>query len=132
MGCNYYMEPKPPCECCGRSYEQVHIGKSSAGWCFALHVYPEQGLNDLPDWKQALEGKRIVDEYGKEHTLDSLLIAITKRNWEGSADTTRLDEWCKSNYAEPGPNGLSRHKIDGYRCIGHGLGTWDLHIGDFS
>lgn len=36
-----------------------------------------------------------------------------------------------SNHAEPGPNGLLRHKIGPY-CLGHGEGTWDLMPGEFS
>ena len=36
------------------------------------------------------------------------------------------------NYAEPGPNGLVRAKINGVHCIGHGEGTWDYITGEFS
>jgi hypothetical protein len=25
----------------------LHIGKSSLGWCFSLHVIPERGINTL-------------------------------------------------------------------------------------
>lgn len=82
MGTNYYLEPKPPCQCCGRPFEQLHIGKSSAGWCFALHVIPERGIKDLDDWVRiwSQPEARIVDEY----------------------------------------------------CIGHGAGTLDLLVGEFS
>jgi len=52
MGTNYYLYPASPCKACGRSYEAKHIGKSSAGWCFLLHVIPEEGINDLEDWKK--------------------------------------------------------------------------------
>ena len=38
MGTNYYWQESEPCAACGRGYEQVHVGKSSAGWCFSLHV----------------------------------------------------------------------------------------------
>lgn len=38
MGTNYYLHSQDPCEHCGRSYPELHIGKSSAGWVFALHV----------------------------------------------------------------------------------------------
>ena len=41
-------------------------------------------------------------------------------------------EWFMQNNAEHGPNGLVRSKIDGHHCIGHGAGTWDLEVGDFS
>jgi len=36
------------------------------------------------------------------------------------------------NQAEPGPDGLARHKVNDGHCIGHGEGTWDLIIGEFS
>jgi hypothetical protein len=111
MGTNYYVEVQPPCECCGRGYEHKHIGKSSAGWCFSLHVYPDEGINTLEDWKEYLKDKVIKNEYGGIVTLDELLRCITKRNH---------------------PSGLSRHVIDSRFCIGHGEGTWDYLIGDFS
>jgi len=48
MGTNYYLvkNERPPCPCCERTYvqERLHIGKSSGGWCFALHVIPEMGM----------------------------------------------------------------------------------------
>ena len=50
MGTNYYLYQKPDCECCGRPFEPLHIGKSSAGWCFALHIMPEDGISTLLDW----------------------------------------------------------------------------------
>jgi len=71
MGMNYYVEEKPACECCGCKYEQIHIGKSSAGWCFSLHVIPEMGLNNLEDWVNFLKDKAIVDEY--DDVEDNLL-----------------------------------------------------------
>ena len=43
MGTNYYFEDSSEvCECCGRGAESLHIGKSSGGWCFSLHVMPER------------------------------------------------------------------------------------------
>lgn len=43
-----------------------------------------------------------------------------------------LNHFLEMNNAELGPNNLLRHKIDGQFCIGHGEGTWDYCIGDFS
>ncbi len=51
MGTNYYLHEKPDCECCGRPFEALHIGKSSSGWCFSLHVMPEDMINTLDDWR---------------------------------------------------------------------------------
>lgn len=68
MGTNYYLQEKPPCDKCGREFERLHIGQSSAGWCFALHVIPELGINNLADWKKRWEEHPSVirDEYGMD------------------------------------------------------------------
>ena len=129
MGTNYYFRDAV-CPTCGRS-DELHIGKSSFGWCFSLHVYPEKGINDLPDWQKlwGKPGSEIRDEYEKLVAVEDMLERITQR--EGP--THRVDrEWLDENHADPGPDGLVRHRIDGVRCIGHGTGTWDLEIGEFS
>lgn len=114
MGTNFYLKtPKgETCAHCGRFdfAEELHIGKSSAGWCFSLHVMPEEGINTLEDWKQRFSTGVIVDEYGETHTPDEILDRITKRSH---------------------PMGLARHQI-GAHCIGHGEGTWDYIPGEFS
>ena len=136
MGTNYYAVTPPaipPCAHCGRYDPSVrlHIGKSSVGWCFSLHVIPERGIHDLNDWKAYLQQPHttIEDEYGHEHTLDALLECITLRHRARSEPPTAL--WLSQNHAVLGPNGLVRHALGRY-CIGHGEGTWDLLSGDFS
>ena len=113
MGTNYYVESLPPCACCGRPFEEKHIGKSSIGWAFALHIYPDEGINTLEDWKKFLRGKKIKDEYGSSISFADLLSRITER------ESTR-------------PEGLVRSSVDGVRCMGHGDGTWDYFVGEFS
>lgn len=129
MGTNYYIEAKPPCECCGRPFEQQHIGKSSVGWCFTLHV---DGIHrDLPDWiaEWSKQGSIIVDEYGSAIPPDEMLETITTRARESRPmSKTEMDR----NQAIAGPNGLLRLRIDGQHCIGHGSGTWDMCPGEFS
>ncbi len=130
MGTNYYLEEKPPCKECGREFPRLHIGKSSGGWCFGLHVIPEEGLTDLPSWVSRWHvGGQIVDEYGQKLTPDEMYLVITARSW---TPQERLPEWYRVNYAEPGPNGLSRCSVNDFHCIGHGEGAWDLIIGEFS
>lgn len=88
MGTNYYWRHNI-CEHCGR-YEEVHIGKSSAGWQFTLHGYrdnlihlsdPEVELSvkvlSWKDWKELLsrEGK-IFNEYGNEVPLADLVANV--------------------------------------------------------
>lgn len=133
MGTNYYVK-HPKCERCGHQPDDLHIGKSSAGWCFALHVYPEKGIYDLPDWKREWAGKPIADEYGKRVSKTEMLRTITKRE---SRPTKRKPpvgyrSWADfhaTNHSVPGPRGLLRHTYNVHR---HGAGTWDCVTGDFS
>lgn len=134
LGTNYYLYYKP-CQHCGLTRPARHIGKSSGGWCFALHVYPDEGIKDLDDWEgnlfaavEAGDGE-IRDEYGRDLTIEELMSLITGRAWESG--TFRAADWYSWNHAVPGPNGLARSKL-GRNCIGHGKGTWDLITGEFS
>lgn len=113
MGTNFYWHEKE-CEQCGSNLKEVlHIGKSSAGWCFSLHVIPYEGLNTLDDWIKRFEtGGVIRDEYGHKHSVEELLSRIKDREWKGQ---------------EP-----QRHIIDGRHCVGYGEGTWDYIAGNFS
>jgi len=108
MGTNYYVKSEK-CEHCGHG-DDLHIGKSSAGWCFALRVYPDMGINNLLDWEKYLRGKTIENEYGDTVSLDDLVMIITDRYH---------------------PRGLLRHELGSF-CIGHGDGTYDLVVGEFS
>lgn len=134
MGTNYYWKHNGErCPTCGHDdAEALHIGKSSGGWCFSLHVDPENGIRDLGDWRARFgrSGTWIVDESGREISADEMLDIITNRSW--SHDKPMPIDWYRQNYAEPGPNGLARHRVDGIHCIGRGAGTWDRIIGEFS
>ena len=74
MSTNYYLHKPSTTQCnhCGHDPESenniIHIGKSSHGWCFALHVYPELDINTLEDWKVkwAEEGVKIKNENGDD------------------------------------------------------------------
>ena len=129
MGTNYYVEisPEETCKCCGHTKEAevLHIGKSSAGWCFALHVIPEKGLDSLEKWLSFLSGKKISDGYGNSLTRLQLDDIITERRYH--KELTPETSTC-----EKGPNNLLRSRIDGLHCVGHGNGTWDLIVGEFS
>jgi hypothetical protein len=106
-----------------------HVGKSSAGWCFSLHVYPEEGIHDLADWRKILHTGTICDEYGDGVSPKEMLSIITERTWVTPNRWSAID--YESNNGEPGPNGLVRHRIGG-GCIAHGEGTWDCIVGEFS
>ncbi len=114
MGTNYYLYTKPDCECCGREFEPLHIGKSSGGWCFSLHVIPEDGIKTLDDWSKlwSKPGAFIRNEYGDKIPIEEMENIITKRMWHG--------------------NSPQRHNLDGSHCISHGSGSWDYITGEFS
>ena len=116
MGVNYYWYEKPPCPECGRDFNRTHIGKSSFGWCFALHIYPPE-IKSLGDWMGLFDrpGSYIKDEDGKKVSHAEMLKVITERK----------------RYV-PSRSAPKRHEIDGRLCVGHGEGTWDLYIGEFS
>lgn len=145
MGTNhYFIREQAPGE-----HERLHIGKSSAGWCYSLHVLPEEGLNSLSDWEQLFDSGagRIEDEYGTPLEPDEMMEIITRRWWRNKEDwETRWWDYSflgrpspysseadfhEKNGSLRGPNGLLRHRIGRY-CVGHGGGTWDLIPGDFS
>ena len=117
MGTNYYLHDREPCSHCGREFPSKHIGKSSWGWCFGLHVIPEDGIATLDDWRDewAQPGAYIVDEYGSRVSVEEMERIITQR--------------AKTHSAR---GGLVRHHIDDRLCVGHGEGTWDYIVGEFS
>lgn len=129
MGTNYYLHQKA-CPHCGHEETPLHIGKGSVGWCFALHVTPDEGIHDLKDWAQlwCKPGAVIVDEYGRVVSPESMAEIITDRRWEERAYTANF---LARNHAELGPNGLLRCRLDA-GCIAHGNGTWDCIVEDFS
>lgn len=143
MGTNYYLYQKPECEACGRPYKPLHIGKSSGGWCFSLHVIPEQGINTLDDWRAlwSQPGAYIVNEYGDRLTFPEMDLVICARfgkegrEWTDESFGPFYDceaDFHSKNSSCRGPHGLVRHSIDGRHCVGHGEGPWDYIMGDFS
>ena len=134
MGTNYYfIEERDKCSCCGRSDEkETHIGKSSYGWHFILRVYPNHHLNNYADWKTYLTSTcgRIIDEYGQRFQPSELFTIIENRSAEKSSFLASLPN--TDGDSEIGLNNLLRMKIDGRFCVGHGEGTYDYAIGDFS
>lgn len=111
MGTNYYLHQKDPCKHCGRAYESLHIGKSSGGWAFALHVDPENYINTLDDWRRLWNepGTYIYDEDNEVISIEEMERCITQR----------------------GKN-LRRHDLHDGFCVGRGEGTWDYVQGYFS
>jgi len=138
MGTNYYLKTEV-CECCGRSDEELHIGKSSGGWCFSLHYDDDEGVCSLDDWLVLFRATDNVirDEYGNVITPTEMQRVICNRGAKSDKFEKKpygYESWSDfhmQNNSEAGPNALLRHKI-GRHCVGHGAGTWDLIQGEFS
>ena len=85
MGTNYYYHEDSVCGACGHSKaddeEGLHIGKSSAGWVFKLHIYPQDGVSSLNNWADYFERSRsiIKNEYGDTISPFEMLRIITCR-----------------------------------------------------
>jgi len=133
MGTNFYTTVFDEED---KTTKELHIGKSSAGWCFALHAIPERNLMSWEDWCVFLKDKKIYNEYGNSLTLDEMDNKVTSRSW-GREEGWRLqkgysswEDFFNKNQAQLGPDGLLRHKISD-RCILHGDSTWDLMLGEF-
>ena len=134
MGTNYYWTEKPPCGHCGRHFEEVHVGKSSGGWAFGLHVDSGIGISTLEDWinRWNLPGSSIRNEYGDAVSADEMLATVTKRSRPDKVKWSA--EELQRNYAfvDKATN-LLRHdpRLD-RNCRGNGDGTFDYIEGEFS
>ena len=74
-------------------YQNVHIGKSSAGWRFLLATYPDRHpqfeeetwldkpIENLDGWIDLFNNKqnKIFDEYGEEISPEDMIDIISKR-----------------------------------------------------
>ena len=111
--------------------DTYHIGKSSYGWVFSLHVDHDRGIYDLDDMLPMLtDSKRIiVDEDGKEISLVKLMLTIMGRSMDKLP--TELPSYYSRN-AILGEKNLLRSELGHNHCVKHGAGTWDCIIGDFS
>lgn len=136
MGTNYYLEAEEPCDKCGHQPSRLHIGKSSYGWYFTMHIIPEEGINTLGDWIKLMEsGRQIVDEYGQKLTVGDMMDVIVNRKrpdpyvsgYKPTAKTLKENDavWC-SRY------NLMRYSLNSGFAYGHGDGCWTYVAGDFS
>ncbi|RLC88676.1 MAG: hypothetical protein DRJ03_02025 [Chloroflexi bacterium] len=130
MGMNYYWIGK--CRDCGH-LQKRHIGKSSCGWYFSLHVIPGV-IDTLADWRLrfADEGSFIHDEYGNAITAQAMLEGITQRSGPPTSPPDHSADRLARNYAEVGVNNLLRYVVGEACCVGHGEGTWSYVTGEFS
>ena len=109
---------------------ELHIGKSSIGWCFALHVTDE--ITSLDDWRKvwAQAFVTIVDEYGSRCEPDDMLKIVNARG--GWTLNEQTGDWYDLNHATRGPHGLARHTYNATLPPNPEADTYDLCSGDFS
>jgi hypothetical protein len=137
MGTNHYLHA-PACPCCGKEAEErIHLGKSSGGWCYSLHVCPEEDIYNYQDILVMIDEKmsngwKVKNEYGETLSLNDWQEIVTKRQGRKITPDHWSWSWYWKNSACPGPCNLARHLLDHTHCIGHGEGTYDYIVGDFS
>lgn len=84
MGNNYYLH-RDVCSLCKRGSDILHIGKSSYGWLFSLHVEDPNPVDPTPstleEWIKLLSDPQnvIKDEYDIEVSLEEFLKIIKDR-----------------------------------------------------
>ena len=124
MGTNYFAIVN-----LGGPRAKLHIGKSSIGWCFALHV--TDGITSLADWQRvwAQAFITIEDEYGAPIDADAMLEIIEDRSFEWGRE--RDAAWYADNHATRGPNGLARQTYNA-TMPPDPADTYTLISGDFS
>jgi len=138
MGTNYYVEAEigdacPVCKHRKEIEKELHIGKSSRGWCFALHSIPELGLTNWHNWQVFLKDKSIKNEYREQITLDELSDIVLNRSrtpcWDHPPLAyTSWEKFHELNHSMEGPNGMIRSA----RNDGHGGDEpWDLYENEF-
>lgn len=108
MGTNYYLKlyRGDKCEHCGRSDEldEIHIGKSSAGWKFLF----DPNYGEFPTflaWQKMLEThpNDIYDEYGRNISLFEFYKKINDKKDGIAGPDEKLDEIVRiSNYSDFG------------------------------
>ena len=111
-------------------YLIYHIGKSSAGWRFLLQIYPEQGINNLEDWKELFKDGVIVDEYGEEVSQEDMLKKITKKEPSPGLKDKLFTIMHNETYEVR--DGLIVHPLKWNIVDNSAKETYDVCEGDFS
>jgi hypothetical protein len=114
MGCNFYSVKTESYQCdkCSAIHEgeRYHIGKSSGGWAFTLHVSPSDNIYNYEDVMKIVDNSLyILDEYDRVITKEALIDTMLNRTWKNGE--------------------LMRHETSD--CIGK-YNTVDYIIGEFS
>lgn len=120
MGTNYYIRHKD--ETKNEIFGEVHLGKSSYGWYFNLHVYPDRGISNFTDWKDILlkmdDDLEIVDECGRSLEVGEFLDIVTNRSRENDdIGIAKLKE-CVDLYSSVDEKRKLLYMTEGYDSFG--------------
>lgn len=135
MGTNYYLRQRACSQCGHASNDQLHIGKSSAGWNFGLRIYPKvngepdfqverwgvDAICELADWLVLFDCYPIFDEYGDAVSADDMVANIANRSHSRGL-LSRLTA---------GPEHMGPYPLDRTTLFA-GKGTYDLCAYNFS
>lgn len=104
MGMDYYYN-YGRCECCHR-YEQVHIGKSSAGWTFNFQGTEE--IRSYADWLHFFESNpgEVVTQYGEIKTVDAFKELVEAKRTERNNHALN---YPKGNWLDPDGHSFSSY-----------------------
>lgn len=86
MGCNYHVKINI-CSCCKRPEEEIHLGKSSAGWSFALQYNGGKFYTNFEEMKKWLEDKVIENEYGEKVSKEDFIKLVESKKKIKDPDT---------------------------------------------
>lgn len=98
MGTNYYVKLRD--DDVSGMFNELHVGKSSCGWYFALRTYPDKGINELDDWIKIFNNPhlKIVDENGSVVEPEDMVKIIVQRRgtleMKGAQETSDYVHWC--------------------------------------
>lgn len=100
MGTNYYAKVNV-CESCGKPEAEIHIGKQSAGWRFAIEIQPEY-YNDWTEFEAFIQRAdvELCDEYNKSIRFTELLSMIEDKKDKQSRPQDGQRKVVKDEFAD--------------------------------
>jgi hypothetical protein len=93
MGTNFYIRENE-CDKC-RRHEEVHLGKSSAGWKFSFQYNGGRYYKNIEEMREWLKDKKIWDEYWCEIShRDFWSLVESKRDGLSHTKSSPNDKTC--------------------------------------
>lgn len=115
-------------------YEEIHVGKSSAGWVFLLHIHPDKNIYSLEDYCNIWYDPNIAlyNEYDELISPKQLEHTICDRALEDDRLTqAEIKQFCKENQCRYDASyGLFRYDLDEFTIPTSK--SYDITTKDFS